>query len=95
MAYFAKIDGNIVTEVVVAAKAPYGEWVETFIDGGPRMNYAGVGFTYDETADAFVPPKPFASWMLDTSTYTWEAPVPKPSSGDWRWDEEAEEWIEL
>lgn len=58
-----------------------------------RKNYAGVGYTYDEARDAFIPPKPYPSWLLDESTCQWEPPVPMPE-GLYRWDEDAGEWIE-
>ena len=46
-----------------------------------RKNYAGIGYTYDEVLDAFIPPRPFASWLLDETTCTWSAPIPYPSDG--------------
>ena len=52
-----------------------------------RGNYAGIGYTYDETLDAFLPPKPFSSWVLDESSFSWVAPVPYPVDGDYEWDE--------
>jgi hypothetical protein len=60
-----------------------------------RANYAGIGFTYDEALDAFIAPAPFPSWVLNENTFTWEAPVPKPSDGDWSWDEQAGVWVEV
>ena len=61
-----------------------------------RFNYAGIGFTYDEARDAFIPPKPFESWVLDEATCLWEAPVPYPEDGkDYRWDEETQSWVEV
>jgi hypothetical protein len=58
-----------------------------------RFNYAGIGFTYDEERDAFIPPKPFESWVLDEATCLWEAPVAYPEDGaDYTWDEETQEW---
>lgn len=59
-----------------------------------RMNYAGIGYTYDEEIDAFIPPKPFASWTLNESTCTWEAPVPMPS-GRVTWNEETQSWDQI
>lgn len=60
-----------------------------------RGNYAGIGFTYNETLDAFIPPKPFNSWMLDESIFNWVPPIPVPdASSAWMWDEEAQLWIE-
>jgi len=59
-----------------------------------RFNYAGIGFTYDENRDAFIPPQPYASWVLDEDTCLWVAPVPMPE-GDYVWDEEAGDWVEV
>ncbi len=67
-----------------------------------RFNYAGIGFTYDETRDAFIPPKPYASWVLDEDTCLWVSPIPYPEEVDadgepipYRWDEEAGDWVEV
>jgi len=61
-----------------------------------RFNYAGIGFTYDEERDAFIPPKPFESWVLNEDTCLWEAPVPYPTDGaDYVWDEETGNWSEV
>ena len=60
-----------------------------------RYNYAGVGFTYDEARDAFIPPKPdYPSWVLDEGTCLWVAPIPYPEDGEaYTWDEEAGDWV--
>jgi len=59
-----------------------------------RKNYAGIGFTYDADRDAFVPPKPFESWVLDEDTCLWVAPVPYPEDdGQYTWDEDAGDWV--
>jgi hypothetical protein len=59
-----------------------------------RKNYAGIGFSYNETLDAFIPPKPFNSWNLNEDTCLWEPSVPYPTDGErYRWDEENQEWI--
>jgi hypothetical protein len=61
-----------------------------------RFNYAGIGFTYDEERDAFIPPQPFDSWVLNEDTCLWEAPVPYPADGGiYTWDEENGAWIEV
>jgi len=61
-----------------------------------RFNYAGIGFTYDEGRDAFIPPKPFESWVLVEESCLWEAPVAYPTDGaDYVWDEEAGNWSEV
>lgn len=60
-----------------------------------RKNYAGIGYTYDPQRDAFIPPKPFASWVLDEMTCLWAAPTPMPTDGKmYRWDEDTTSWIE-
>lgn len=61
-----------------------------------RKNYAGIGFTYDREKDAFIPPKPFNSWVLDSTTCLWNAPVEYPSDGKlYQWDEATTDWVEL
>ena len=59
-----------------------------------RCNYAGIGYTYDTVRDAFIAPKPYASWVLDEATCRWGAPVAMPSAGGpWAWDEDTESWV--
>ena len=61
-----------------------------------RKNYAGIDYTYDQTKDAFIPPKPFDSWTLNETTCIWEAPVAYPSDGkDYYWDESSTSWKEI
>ena len=60
-----------------------------------RFNYAGIGFTYDEARDAFLPPTPYPSWVLDETTCQWVAPIAYPADGDHVWDEEAGDWVEV
>ena len=61
-----------------------------------RKNYAGIGYTYDRIRDAFIPPKPYASWELNEDTCLWEAPVPYPDDGKlYTWDEPTVSWVEL
>ena len=69
--------------------------VRTSYNGNIRKNYAGIGFTYDDERDAFIPPQPFASWLLDEDTCLWEAPIPYPGDEEniYRWDEEAGDWV--
>jgi hypothetical protein len=64
-------------------------------DGTPlRKNYAGIGFTYDSKKDAFIPPQPFASWLLNHDTCLWEAPVAYPDDGEmYEWNEETTSWV--
>ena len=56
-----------------------------------RKNYASVGFTYNKTLDAFIPPKPYASWVLNEETCWWNAPIAKPE-GDYSWNEDNQSW---
>ena len=71
-------------------------WKQTSYNGTIRQNYAGIGYTYDEDLDAFIPPKPFESWVLDEETCQWEAPVAYPTDGkNYYWDEPTTSWIEV
>ena len=66
-------------------------------DGGValRKNFAGIGYTYDETRDAFIPPQPYPSWTLDEDTCVWNPPIPYPEDGKkYRWDEDTTSWVE-
>ena len=81
------------TETYYAQGTP---WLvkRTSYHGNIRKNYAGIGYTYDAVRDAFIAPKPFASWVLDEATCRWEAPVAMPSEGGpWAWDEDTESWV--
>lgn len=61
-----------------------------------RKNFAGVGFIFDKTRDAFIPPKPFDSWALNENSCLWEPPIPMPETGGpWEWNEELGEWEEI
>ena len=61
-----------------------------------RKNYAGIGYTYDTQLDAFIPPKPFASWLLNENTAQWEAPVAMPTDGKmYSWDEATTSWVQV
>jgi hypothetical protein len=61
-----------------------------------RKNYAGIGYTYDAGRDAFIPPKPFASWLLNESTCQWGAPTPMPTDDKrYTWDEPTTSWVEV
>ena len=66
------------------------------ITGGTafRKNYAGVGFTYDSARDAFIPPKPYASWLLNEDTCLWNPPTSMPTTGFYHWNEDTESWEE-
>ena len=58
-----------------------------------RFNYAGIGFTYDADREAFIPPTPYPSWVLDEATCLWVAPIAYPAEGDHVWDEQAGDWV--
>ncbi len=61
-----------------------------------RKNYAGIGYSYDATRDAFIPPKPYASWVLNETTCLWESPVAYPTDGNmYRWDEATTAWVQV
>ena len=88
-----------------------GQWVQTsyntkggehLLGGTPlRKNYAGVGWTYDQTRDAFIPPKAYASWTLNETTCLWDPPIVKPNTGRYEWNEELYQsdntkgWVEI
>ena len=107
MTYFAKLDSeNVVIFVTAGRDDDEGRefalfertgdvYRQTYIDGSARFNYAGIGFTYDETRDAFIPPQPYASWALDEDTCLWVAPIAYPAEGVHVWDEQATDWIEV
>jgi hypothetical protein len=104
MSHFAKINSDsIVTEVIVAEQAfinsgAVGDsflWVQTSYNNNFRKNYAGIGFTYDSTRDAFIPPQPYPSWTLNEDTCQWEAPIAYPTDGlMYSWDEDTTSWVE-
>ena len=103
------VDNVIVIEKEVLDLGHWGnpsEWVQTsyntqggkhILGGVPlRKNYAGLGYSYDAQRDAFIPPKPFASWVLDEETCLWNAPTPMPTDGKmYNWDEATTSWIEF
>ena len=71
-------------------------WKQTSYNHNFRKNYAGIGYTYDETRDAFIPPKPFPSWELNEDTCQWDAPIPYPDDGKhYYWDEDTTSWKEI
>ena len=111
MAHYAFLDeNNVVTEVIVGKDETdtshdweqlYGEvrgqvCKRTSYNGNIRKNYAGIGYTYDEQRNAFIPPKPFASWLLNEVTCQWAAPTQYPTDGKrYQWNETELTWIEL
>lgn len=108
MSHFARVENSVVVEVIVAEQdfidslPNASSWVQTSYntsggehpEGRPlRKNYAGVGYIYDPIRDAFIPPKPFNSWVLDDYTCCWASPVPYPTDGkDYTWDEPTVSW---
>ena len=73
-----------------------GTWKQTSYNGNIRKNYAGIGYTYDEQRDAFIPPQPYNSWTLNEETCLWEPPIPYPSDDkDYIWNEENGAWEEI
>ncbi len=100
MAHFAKIESGVVTEVIVAEQAHIdtlsGTWVQTSYNASIRKNYAGIGYTYDSSKNAFIAPKPYPSWTLNESTCKWEAPVSFPTDEKpYKWNEDTTSWIEI
>lgn len=108
MSHFAEIDdNNLVIRVLVGNNDDPdegyqwlidnlgGNWIKTSYNNNIRFNYAGIGYSYDEVRDAFIPPKPFDSWILDESTCRWQAPIPMPTDGKmYQWDEDLG-WVEI
>mgnify|MGYP000094174089 CR=1 FL=1 len=109
MSHWAEIDqNNIVLRVLVGDNNSPDEgyqwiidnlgvtWIKTSYNAatdGFRFNYAGIGYTYDEIRDAFIPPKPFDSWTLNEETCDWEAPAPRPSGENrYIWNESTQVW---
>lgn len=103
MTIYAKVNDGLVEQVIIAEPEFFntfvddsaGEWVETKTDGSIRKNYAGIGYTYNRTLDAFIPEKPYPSWVLDEETCLWEAPTSMPTGTDnqYVWDEDTTSWV--
>jgi hypothetical protein len=104
MTHFAELDeNNIVLRVIVAeqgfidsgAVGDPSKWVKTSYTGKIRKNYAGIGYGYDHGRDAFIPPKPYESWILDEETARYKAPKPEPNDGKSHvWNENIPDWVE-
>jgi hypothetical protein len=101
MSHFAKLENNAVTQIIVAEQAfinsgQVGDsflWVQTSYNGNFRKNYAGIGYTYDRVRDAFIPPQPYTSWILNEDTCLWNAPVAMPDDDNkYTWNEETQNW---
>lgn len=74
----------------------YTKWKQTSYNGTIRKNYAGIGYTYDYSRDAFISPQPFSSWVLNESTCRWEPPIPMPEDGNfYAWDEQTQSWKQV
>ena len=78
-----------------------GNWKQTSYNGNKRKNYAGIGYTFDAARDAFIPPKPYNSWVLVEETCQWKAPVDMPADAGtgeppkrYTWDEATTSWVE-
>lgn len=108
MDYYAFLDENKVVTEVISGKdqgsdnTDWEQWYGEFRGqvckrsrtDGFRKNYAGVGYTYDFVRDAFIPPKPFPSWVLDEVTCQWDAPVAMPTDSQrYYWDEATTSWV--
>jgi hypothetical protein len=111
MSHFARVNAQGIVEQVIVAEQDFIDtlpdrtsWVQTSYntrggqhpEGRPlRKNYAGIGYTYDYVRDAFIPPKPYASWVLNENTCLWDAPTPYPTDGKtYNWDENTQQWVE-
>ena len=101
MAHYAKVLNDIVVKVIVAEADFFntftddspGQWIQTSYNENIRKNYAGIGYTYDRVRDAFIPPKPFPSWILDEEKCFYVPPVTYPSDGQsYYWDENNGNW---
>ena len=100
----ADVDGNESEAIGVAfcQKLLGGNWKQTSYNANFRKHYAGIGYTYDSGLDAFVPPQPYPSWVLNNETAQWVAPAPMPSDAGtgeppkmYSWDEAAQAWVEV
>ena len=105
------VDGKVTQVIVAEADffntfvdTSPGTWIATSYntqgnqhpEGRPlRGNYAGIGYSYDHINDVFIAPKPYASWVLNNATWTWEAPTPMPEGGPFAWDEATVSWKEV
>ena len=109
MAHFAKIEGGIVTAVVVVDNAHEmngseylnslgleGNWVQTSYNANFGKKFAAIGDTYVASTGNFKSPKPFASWKFDDEAWVWVAPKPLPMDGKkYHWDEDLKNWVEV
>jgi len=108
MDYYAFLDSNnVVTEVIggkdqSSENTDWEQWYGEFRGqvckrsrtDGFRKNYAAIGYSYDANRDAFIPPQPFSSWVLNEDTCLWDAPTPYPTDGQrYNWDEPTTSWV--
>jgi len=103
MSHYAKVENNIVTQVIVAdqdfidsgAVGDPASWIQTSYNNRIRNVYAGIGYLYLPEQDIFIAPKPFVSWSFDVESLTWKAPIEKPTDDkNYIWNEESLSWIE-
>jgi len=74
----------------------YTNWKQTSYNANFRKNLASIGYTYDAVLDAFIAPKPYPSWLLNTTTCQWEAPISYPTDGKrYYWNEDTQQWVEF
>ena len=105
MSHFAEINSDSIVQRVIVAEQDFinsgsvGDsfnWVQTSYNGNFRKNYAGTGYTYDKSKDAFIAPKPYPSWVLVEATCQWKAPTDMPSDGKrYTWNESTTAWDEV
>ena len=108
MTFFAELDNTLTVVQVLNGRAEDDgkeldicassgrTYRQTYSDGSKRKNFAGKGYTYDKDRDAFISPKPFASWTLNDTTCLWEPPTPFPSDGkEYGWEEASKSWKEF
>lgn len=91
------LDNGIETESkgIDFCRSLYGEntkWKQTSYNKSFRKNYAGTGYVYDESRDAFIPLRPYPSWTLNDETCDWEAPLPRPENLENYWNEDEQQW---
>jgi len=89
-------DSEIIGKKYIAGLGLTGKWLQTSYNGTYRKKYASIGYTYDNTIDAFLPPAVFKSWVLNEN-FEWTAPIPYPSTIDkiYNWDEDKQSWVEI
>ena len=105
MGHYAKINNDNIVEEVLVADPDYistldesFRWIQTSYNNNFRKNFAGIGYTYDKTLDAFIPPKPLPSYKFVEETCTWEMHTPYPEGKapyKYDWDEDTTSWIEI